>query len=60
MDEEHTPDDGETGGLADVDGSGGRPPQEDGMGTVQDGLPPAIEPGGGSGPAGRPRPKWLA
>ncbi|MGL4940032.1 MAG: hypothetical protein ACRC44_01450 [Bifidobacterium asteroides] len=50
----------ETGGLADVDGSGGRPPQEDGMGTVQDGLPPAIEPGGGSGPAGRPRPKWLA
>ena len=59
MDEEHTPDDGETGSLADVDGSGGRPPQEDG-------LPPAIgpwagqEPGGGSGPAGRPRPKWLA
>ncbi|QYN60091.1 hypothetical protein GYM67_02610 [Bifidobacterium asteroides] len=59
MDEEHTPDDGETRTLADVDGSGGRPPQEDG-------LPPAIgpaagqEPGGGSGPAGRPRPKWLA
>ncbi|MCX8648433.1 hypothetical protein J3U01_08475 [Bifidobacterium sp. B4107] len=36
------------------------------MGTAQDGLPPAIEPmdgqepGGGSGPAGKPRPKWLA
>ncbi|MCX8648314.1 hypothetical protein J3U01_07850 [Bifidobacterium sp. B4107] len=35
------------------------------MGTAQDGLPPAIEPvdgqepGGGSGPAGKPRPKWL-
>ena len=49
----------ETGGPADAGGSGGRPPQEDG-------LPPAIgpvdgqEPGGGSGPAGRPRPKWLA
>ena len=60
MDEEHTPDDGETGGLADVDGSGGQPPQEDDPQPGGDGLPPAIEPGGGSGPAGRPRPKWLA
>ena len=66
MDEEHTPDDGETGGLADVDGSGGQPPQEDDPQPGGDGLPQAIgpaagqEPGGGSGPAGRPRPKWLA
>lgn len=66
MDKKHTPDGGETRTLADVDGSGGRPPQEDGMGTAQDGLPPAIEPADGqepensSGPAGRPRPKWLA
>ena len=66
MDEEHTPDDGETGSLADVDGSGSQPPQEDDPQPGGDGLPPAIgpvdgqEPGGGSGPAGRPRPKWLA
>ena len=60
MDEEHTPDDGETGGLADVDGSGGQPPQEDDPQLGGDGLPPAIDPGGGSGPAGKPRPKWLA
>ena len=58
-------DDQETGGLADVDGSGGQPPQEDDPQPGGDGLPPAIgpadgqEPGGGSGPAGRPRPKWL-
>ena len=66
MDEEHTPDDGETGSLADVDGSGSQPPQEDDPQPGGDGLPPAIgpvdgqEPGGGSGPAGKPRPKWLA
>ncbi|MGL4941484.1 MAG: hypothetical protein ACRC44_09095 [Bifidobacterium asteroides] len=60
MDEEHAPDDGETRTLADVDGSGGQPPQEDDPQPGGDGLPPAIEPGDGSGPAGKPRPKWLA
>ena len=50
----------ETRGPADAGGSGGRPPQEDDPQPGGDGLPPAIEPGGGSGPAGRPRPKWLA
>ena len=58
-------DDQETGGLADIDGSGGQLPQVDDPQPGGDGLPPAIEPvdgqepGGGSGPAGRPRPKWL-
>ena len=58
MDKEHTTDDGETRSLADAGELSGRPPQEDG-------LPPAIEPvdgqepGSGSGPAGKPRPKWL-
>ena len=58
-------DDQETRTLADADEPGGQPPQEDSMGTAQDGLPPAIEPvdgqepGGGSGPAGKPRPRWL-
>ena len=66
MDEEHAPDDGETRTLADAGGSGGRPPQEEDPQPGGDGLPPVIgpvdgqEPGGGSGPAGRPRPKWLA
>ncbi|MCX8648436.1 hypothetical protein J3U01_08490 [Bifidobacterium sp. B4107] len=60
MDEEHTPDDGETGSLADADGSGGQPPQENDPQPGGDDLPPAIDPGGGSGPAGKPRPKWLA
>ena len=63
MDEE--PDDEETRILADAGEPAGRPVQENSMGTAQDGLPPAIEPvdgqepGGGSGPAGKPRPKWL-
>ncbi|MCX8644501.1 hypothetical protein J3T92_07180 [Bifidobacterium sp. B4081] len=33
--------------------------QEDGPGPAQDGLPPAIEPEGGPGPAKGPRPRWL-
>ena len=57
MDEE--PDDEETRTLADAGGSGGRPVQEDGTGAAQDGLPPAIEPEGGPGPAKGPRPRWL-
>lgn len=58
-------DDQETRTLADAGGSGGQPPQVGDPEPGGDGLPPAIEPvdgqepGGGSGPAGKPRPKWL-
>ena len=51
--------DEETRILADAGEPAGRPVHEDGPGPAQDGLPPAIEPEGGPGPAKGPRPRWL-